>query len=86
MAFDDTLARMEARLLRDIQVRFEPKFEDIYAEPIEAEKDSPITAKKFRDYYVFYLLNWEAREAVVLAVAYGPRDPDYLRELLSTRK
>ena len=86
VAFDDTLARMEKRLGREVQVKFEPKFEDIYGEPIEAEKDSPVTAKKFKDYYVFYMLNEEKREAVVLAVEYGPRDPDYLRRLLSGRK
>ncbi|MEZ4851538.1 MAG: hypothetical protein R3B93_23590 [Bacteroidia bacterium] len=49
VAFDDTLARMEERWQRKVQVKFEPKFEDIYGEPIEAEKDSPATAKKFKD-------------------------------------
>lgn len=86
VAFDDTLARMEERLQRDVQVQFEPKFDDIFGEPIEAETGSPIAAKKFRDYYVFYLLNEDNREAVVLAVEYGPRDPDYLRKLLSERQ
>ena len=86
VAFDDTLARMEERFHREVQVKFEPKFEDIYRESIEADKDSPVAAKKFRNYYVFFMLNEEEREAVVLAVEYGPRDPEYLRRLLSGRK
>ena len=77
---------MEERLQREVQIKFEPKFEDIYGESIEAEKDSPVTAKKFKDYYVFYMLNEEKREAVILAVEYGPREPNYLRRLLSGRK
>ncbi len=86
VAFDATLARLEERLGRETQVKFKPKFDDIYGEPIEAEKDSPVSAKKFRDFYVFYMLNEKREEAVILAVEYGPRNPDYLRELLSDRK
>ncbi len=86
VAFDDTLARIEERLQREVQVTFEPKFDDIFGEPIEAEQNSPIAAKKFKDYYIFYLLNEDKREAVILAVEYGPRDPDYLRKLLSERQ
>lgn len=86
VAVDDTLARLEDRLAGEVEVRFSPKFEDIYGESIEAERDSPVSAKRFRDYYIYYLLNEEKKEAPVLAVAYGPRDPDYLRKLLKRRK
>ena len=81
-----TIARIEERLQREVQVTFEPKFDDIFGEPIEAEQNSPIAAKKFKDYYIFYLLNEDKREAVILAVEYGPRDPGYLRKLLSERQ
>jgi hypothetical protein len=86
VAFDDTLARLENRIQQEVQVKFQPKFDDIFGEPIEADRDSPVSAKKFRDYYIFYLREEEKKEVVILAVAFGPRDPDYLARLLSGRK
>lgn len=86
VAFNDTLARLENRIQGEVQVNFQPKFDDIFGEPIEADKDSPATAKKFRDYYIFYLKVEEKKEVVMLAVAFGPRDPEYLARLLSGRK
>ncbi|MEM6805009.1 MAG: hypothetical protein AAF696_26670, partial [Bacteroidota bacterium] len=45
VAFEDSLARLEERLSREVQVRFEPKFEDIHGEPIWANRNSPTQAK-----------------------------------------
>lgn len=86
IAFDDTLARLEKRFQEDLEVRYAPKFGDVYGEPIIAEKVSPSSAKRFKDYFVFYILNEEKQEAVVLAVEYGPKNPDFLIQLLSKRK
>ena len=85
VAVEDTLERMEERLKQKTQVVSALKFGRFHSEPIVSRKNSPAYAKKFPKYHIWYVVEEEREELIVLAIEYAAKDPSYLRRLLMGR-
>ena len=86
--FFDAVEDSSNRIVQELnnRVRRSPRFDDVFAMPIKAERKRQNYAKDFSDYMLWYSIDEDRKEAIIWAIESVVRRPDRIIRTLRDRR